>query len=351
MQILNMYHYTTKVCDYCRSFRNISQSDEFDDMKILITGAAGFLGSHLAEKYVTDGHVVYTLDNLMNGNLNNIRTLLHKKNFKFIHDDILSEDVYSRLPSDLDAIIHLAAQIHVDRSIVNPEETFKINVNGTLKILEFARMNDVQKVLHASTSEVYGSAQHVPMDENHSLSAKHPYGVSKIAADRLCYTYNETYDLGVEIVRCFNFFGPRQKDTGYGGVIAIFVSRVLQNKPPIIYGDGEQTRDYMYVEDAVDAFDRVLMAKGNPARNGMNFGSGREITVNKIAQLVIENAAVNKNLKAIHVEARPVEVQRLFADISKSNKLLGFTPKIEFESGLLRLIDWYKNYKSELWVY
>jgi UDP-glucose 4-epimerase len=320
-------------------------------MKILITGAAGFLGSHLSEKYANEGHTVYALDNLMNGNLNNIRTLLHKKNFKFIQDDILREEVYSKLPDDLDAIINLAAQIHVDRSIVNPAETFKINATGTLKILEFARMNDVKKVLHASTSEVYGSAQYVPMDENHPLAAEHPYGVSKIAADRLCYTYNETYGLGVEIVRCFNFFGPRQKDTGYGGVIAIFVNRVLQNKPPVIYGDGKQTRDYMYVDDAVDAFDRVLMAKGNPGKNGINFGSGNEISVNDIADLIIKHAAVDKNLKAIHVEARPVEVQRLFADISKSNKLLGFTPKIEFEKGILLLIDWYKNYKSELWVY
>lgn len=320
-------------------------------MKILITGAAGFLGSHLSEKYVSEGHTVYALDNLMNGNLNNIRTLLHKKNFKFIHDDIQNDEVYSRLPTDLDSIIHLAAQIHVDRSIVNPAETFRINTTGTLKILEFARMNDVKKVLHASTSEVYGSAQYVPMDENHPLGAEHPYGVSKIAADRLCYTYNETYDLGVEIIRCFNFFGPRQKDTGYGGVIAIFVNRVLQNKPPVIYGDGKQTRDYMYVDDAVDAFDRVLMTKGNPGKNGINFGSGKEITVNEIADLIIRHAAVNKALKPIHVEARPVEVQRLFADISKSNKVLGFTPKIEFENGILRLIDWYKNYKSELWVY
>ena len=319
-------------------------------MKILITGAAGFLGSHLSEKYTHDGHIVYALDNLMNGNLNNIRTLLHKKNFKFIHDDISHSEVYSKLPADLDAIIHLAAQIHVDRSIVNPEETFKINVNGTLKILEFARMNDIKKILYASTSEVYGSAEYVPMDENHPLSAKHPYGVSKIAADRLCYTYNETYDLGVDIIRSFNFFGPRQKDTGYGGVIAIFINRALQNKPPIIYGNGEQTRDYMFVEDAVNAYDKVLMAKGNPGRNGINFGSGTEISVNKIADLVIKHA-LNKELKSIYVEPRPVEVQRLFADISKANELLGFKPQIDFERGLSLLIDWYKNYKSELWMY
>src|SRR5215216_4854011 len=115
-------------------------------MRILITGAAGFLGSHLCEKYVQDGNVVYGIDNLMNGNLNNIRTLLHNKNFKFIHDDIRRNEVYHKLPNDMDAIIHLAAQIHVDRSIVNPEETFKINVEGTLKLLEFARMNNVAKI-------------------------------------------------------------------------------------------------------------------------------------------------------------------------------------------------------------
>jgi UDP-glucose 4-epimerase len=320
-------------------------------VRILITGAAGFLGRHLTERYVEGGHIVYGLDNLMNGNLNNIRSLLHKKNFKFIHDDICNDEVYSKLPTDLDALIHLAAQIHVDRSVVNPAETFKINVEGTLKILEFARMNDIGKILHASTSEVYGSAQHVPMDENHPLSAKHPYGVSKIAADRLCYTYNESYDLGVDILRCFNFFGPRQKDTGYGGVIAIFINRVLQNKPPIIYGDGSQTRDYMYVQDAVAAYDKILTAKGNPGRNGINFGSGTEISVNDIADSIIRNAAPDGSLKPIHVEARPVEVQRLYADISQANKLLGFAPQVSFETGVKMLVDWYKNYKSELWMY
>jgi UDP-glucose 4-epimerase len=320
-------------------------------MKILITGAAGFLGSYLSEKYVLDGHLVYGVDNLMNGNLNNIRTLLHKKNFKFIRGDIALNEIYSKLPNDFDAIIHLAAQIHVDRSIVNPEETFKINLGGTLKILEFARMNDINKILFSSTSEVYGSAEYAPMDERHPLSAKHPYGVSKIAADRLCYTYNETYDLGVDIIRCFNFFGPRQKDTGYGGVIAIFINRVLQNKPPIIYGDGRQTRDYMFVKDAVSAYDTVLRSRRNPGRNGINFGSGKEISINEIADLVIKHASPDKKLRPIHVDPRPVEVQRLLADISKAKKLLKFKPQFQFERGLALLIDWYKNYKSELWLY
>ena len=320
-------------------------------MKILITGAAGFLGSHLSEKYVNEGHIVYALDNLLNGNLNNIRTLLHRKNFKFIHDDVRHQEIYHKLPTDLDAIIHLAAQIHVDRSIVNPEETFNINVNGTMKVLEFARMNDIQKILFASTSEIYGSAKYVPMNEEHPLSAQHPYGVSKIAADRLCYTYNETYDLGIDIIRCFNFFGPRQKDSGYGGVIAIFINRVLQNKPPIIYGNGNQTRDYMYIDDAVEAYDKVLMSTNNPGKNGINFGSGTEISVNEIAELILKHANSDKNLKAIHVDPRPTEVQRLFADISKAKEILKFKPETDFEKGILLLIEWYKNYKSELWLY
>jgi UDP-glucose 4-epimerase len=320
-------------------------------MRILITGGAGFLGSHLAEKYINEGHKVFVVDNLLNGNLNNIRTLLHKKNFKFIHDDVRNQELYKKLPTDLDAIIHLAAQIHVDKSIVNPEETFNINVGGTMKILEFARMHDIGKILFASTSEIYGSAKYVPMNEDHPLAAEHPYGVSKIAADRLCYTYNESYNLGVDIVRCFNFFGPRQKDSGYGGVIAIFINRVLQDKPPIIYGDGKQSRDYMYIADVLEAYDKTLKSTDNPGKNGINFGSGTEYSVNEIAELVIKYASSNKNLKPIHVDPRPTEVQRLFADISKAKNVLNFQPTIEFERGIELLVDWYKNYKSELWLY
>lgn len=321
-------------------------------MKILITGAAGFLGSHLSEKYVKEGNIVYAVDNLINGNLNNIRTLLHRKNFKFIQEDIMRDELYSILPNDFDAIIHLAAQIHVDKSIVNPSETFKVNVEGTLKILEFSRINDINKILYASSSEVYGSAQYVPMDEKHPLAAKHPYGISKAAADRLCYCYNETYDLGVDIIRCFNFFGPRQKDSGYGGVIAIFLKRILENKPPLIYGDGEQTRDYMFVADAIRAYDSILKSDSNPGKNGINFGTGSEISINDVAKLIIDKCHMNSNkIKPIHVEARPVEVTRLFADIKKARELLKFTPKITFQNGIEQMVDWYTNYKSEMWEY
>jgi UDP-glucose 4-epimerase len=235
-------------------------------MRMMITGGAGFIGSHLCDKYVKDGHTVLCLDNFINGNLMNIRHLLSYRNFKLINGDIRDFDLLEKITRDVDAIIHLAAQIHVDRSIIEPRLTYETNVLGTQNILEVSRMCDVRKVIHASTSEVYGSAQYSPMDEKHPLSAPHPYGASKIAADRMCHAYVQTYGMNICIMRPFNIYGPRQKDSGYGGAISLFTKRVLSNLPPIIYGDGQQTRDYTYVEDIVTAYDTILTIT-NPWRS------------------------------------------------------------------------------------
>ena len=156
-------------------------------MKILITGGAGFIGRHLCEKYVEAGHNVICLDNFMAGNISNIRPLTHERNFKLIKGDIRDFDLMEKIMPGVDVIFHLAAQIHVDRSVVEPKTTYEINVIGTQNVLESARMYDVKKIIYASTSEVYGSAQYAPIDEKHPLAAPHPYGASKIAADRMCY--------------------------------------------------------------------------------------------------------------------------------------------------------------------
>src|SRR3989344_9046469 len=164
-------------------------------MKILITGGAGFVGSHLCKKYVTEGHTVLAVDNFISGSVNNKRDLLNHKNFKLIVGDIKNFDLLEKLIPGVDAVIHLAAQIHVDRSIIEPKLTYDTNIFGTLNVLELARMHDIKKIIHASTSEVYGSALYAPMDEEHPLNAPHPYGASKIAADRLCYAYYKTYGI------------------------------------------------------------------------------------------------------------------------------------------------------------
>lgn len=317
-------------------------------MRILITGGAGFIGSHLCDEYVKEGHTVLCLDNFMNGNLINIRHLLNYRNFKLINGDIRDFDLLEKVVRDVDVIFHLAAQIHVDRSIIEPKLTYEINVLGTQNVLEVARIYDVRKVIYTSTSEVYGSAQYVPMDENHPLAAPHPYGASKIAADRMCYAYIQTYGMDICIMRPFNIFGPRQKDSGYGGVISIFVKRVLDGMPPIIYGDGSQIRDYTYIPDTVRAFDSILNSK-ELIREPVNFGTGKEIRIIDLADEIIRLCGEEGRIKPVHVEPRPGEVQRLVAQISKAQELLGWQPKYKLEDGLREFINWYRNYKPEEW--
>jgi len=246
----------------------------------------------------------------------------------------------------VEVIFHLAAQIHVDRSYIEPALTYQVNVIGSQNILEAARLYDTRKVICASTSEVYGSALYAPIDEKHPLNAPHPYGASKIAMDRMCYAYIQTYGMNISILRLFNIFGPRQRDVGYGGVISIFTRRVLNNQPPIIYGDGLQTRDYTYIDDAVRAYDLVLK-KEEPLGEPINCGTGKEISVLDIANLITDFCGMKDKLKTVHVEPRPSEVKRLIADSSRAREVLGWESKVDFVNGLEKFIEWYKNYGFE----
>jgi UDP-glucose 4-epimerase len=319
-------------------------------MRILVTGGAGFIGSHLCEDFVAKGDYVLCLDNFMSGDLANVRALLGCRNFKLLNSDLRDFDLLEKVVSSgVDAIIHLAAQIHVDRSIVEPRLTYEVNVFGSLNVLELARRYDVGKVIHTSTSEVYGSAQYVPMDEKHPLNAPHPYGASKISADRMCHAYIQTYGLNICIARPFNTFGARQKDTGYGGAISIFVKRVLNGVPPIVYGDGKQSRDYMYIKDLVRAYSAILKSN-KTIKEPLNFGTGKETRIIDLANKIIALCGKAKEMKPVHVAPRPGEVERLVADYSKANKLLRWKPTYTLENGLLEFIDWYKNYKYEEWA-
>lgn len=315
-------------------------------MKIMITGGAGFIGSHLCDKYTNNGHMVLCLDNFMSGNLLNVKHLLNYRNFKLIKGDIRDFQLLEEIMRDIDVVFHLAAQIHVDRSYVEPRLTYEINVMGTQNVLEIARLHDAKKVIYASTSEVYGSAQYAPIDEKHPLNAPHPYGASKIAADRMCHAYIQTYGMNIAIVRLFNAFGPRQRDLGYGGVISIFTRRVLSNIPPIIYGDGRQTRDYTYITDVVKAFDLVLN-HDEPITEPINFGNGTEVSILDLANLIINSCGKKGAIEPVHVEPRIGEVKRLIADATKAKNLLSWEPEFDLEKGLMEFIRWYQNYGFE----
>ncbi len=315
---------------------------------ILITGGAGFIGSHLAEKLLKEGHKVKIIDDFSNSTVNNIRGLLNYRKFKLIKGDIRDYKLIKEITSNIDTIYHLAAQIHVDKSITESRATQEINYFGTLNMLEAMREHDIEKFVFASSSEVYGGAQYSPMDEKHPLDAQSPYAASKAGADRLCYSYFKTYGHDITIVRNFNTFGPKQKDSGYGGAISIFIRRVLNNQPPIIYGDGTQSRDYMYIKDAIEAYMLVKENKKKLAGEIINFGTGKDYTILDIANKIIRLCNKEKELKPAHIEPRPGEVQKLCADTTKVKKL-GFKPEYDLEKGLKEYIDWFKTYKDIGW--
>ncbi len=317
-------------------------------MKILVTGGAGFIGGHLCEALTSKGNNTVALDNMANANINNVRNLLNKPNFRLVIGDISDIELLRRVTRNVDAIFHLAAQIHIDRSIMYPETTFEINTMGTLNLLKVAVENDVKRFIFASTSEVYGTAQRIPMTEDHPLNPASPYAASKLAADRLCFAYHNTFNLNVAIVRMFNTFGPRQKDSGYASVIPIFIKRVLQNKPPIVYGDGKQTRDYLYIKDAIAAYLKILEDDRFVGQT-VNVGTGNEIAINDLASLIIRLSG-RKNIEVVHSSPRPGEVTRLCADINNIQSICGWKPKYTIEEALAEFVRWYQTYQEDVWL-
>jgi UDP-glucose 4-epimerase len=319
-----------------------------DKKGILITGGAGFIGSHLAQDLVNDGFPVRILDDFSTGNVNNILGLFNHKNFKMIRGSITDRELVAKATADVDVVFHLAAQIHVDRSIIEPRRTFDVNTIGTLNILDSALENNIELVVYASTSEVYGSAKYVPMDEDHPLNPASPYAATKAAADRLCFSYYNTYKLPVVVVRCFNTYGPRQKDSGYAAVIPKFIRRALAGLPPIIYGDGKQTRDYMYVKDTVKAYKLVLSSPEKLMGKAVNFGTGKEISILELANTICE--LCGRESTPVHVAQRAGEVKRLCADVSLAEKTLGFKSEYSIKNGLQEFSNWYREGRYEEWI-
>lgn len=312
--------------------------------KILVTGGAGFVGSNLSDRLIEDGHEVIVLDDLSKGTRENIRHLLDKKNFKLIEADITDKQIYLKLPRDIDVIIHLAAIINVDESYYNPERTYEVNVIGTQNLLNFARDYNIKKFVYASSSEVYGSCvDNKPMSEEHPLNPPHNYGVSKLAADRMCFAYRISYHMDVRVVRSFNLYGPKQSKEIYGGVIAKFSDKILSGRSPVIFGNGNQTRDYLYVKDIVDAYILVMNYEGE-LNEPLNFGTGKDYSIKFIAEKLIDLYGKKDTVKIEYVSARIGEVHQLVADFSKAKKLLGWTPKYDIEKGLNEYTKWFKMY-------
>jgi len=316
--------------------------------RILITGGAGFIGSHIADRLLKEGHNVLILDDFSGGDPDNIRHLFGKPGFKLLRADVRDRNVISQALHDIDVVFHLAAQIHIDKSIIDPVETIDVNVKGTLSVLDGCMQNDIEQLVIASSSEVYGTAMKPSIDEEHPLNPFSPYAASKAAADRLAFSYWKTYGMNVSILRVFNTFGPRQRSSGYGGVISIFLERVSAGLPPVIYGDGNQTRDYLYIEDTVEAYMQAMKAGKSIAGCPINIGTGIESSILEIALKVIKLQG-RANLTPVHIEPRPGEVLRLRANTKLAKEKLGFMAKWNFDEGLADFAKWYPAHGVKQW--
>ncbi|HAZ28795.1 MAG TPA: dTDP-glucose 4,6-dehydratase [Candidatus Magasanikbacteria bacterium] len=302
-------------------------------MSILITGGAGFQGSHLAERLIHEGHHVTILGTDSERAEKNIAAIGGP--VTWIRGSITDQEIVEKTVRNCDTVIHLAAHIHVDESIKNPRATVEVNVMGTLNVLEAARKYG-KRLIHGSSCEVYGAMKEgdASMDETYELRPFSPYAASKAAVDRLCFAYVKTYDMDIAIVRPFNVFGERQKDGPGGALIPILVSRALEGEPLTIYGDGEQKRDYIYISDLIDAYVLVLRTP-NLKGQVINFGTGSATSIKDIATYIGKKL----NAPIIHGPARPGEVSNFVANIEKA-KHLGFSPKISIWEGIDRYIAW-----------
>ena len=296
---------------------------------ILVTGGLGFIGSHLADELINEGHDVTIIDSEKHPS--------YKPDCKMIQGDIRDEKEVEAAAKGKDKIFHLAAQVSVAVSVEKPHLTAETNVLGTLNLLKSAVENEVTNFVNISSCAVYGEPDYLPMDEKHPLNPKSPYAASKLAAEDFCRMYHDLHGLNVNSLRLFNVYGPRQQGE-YAGVIQIFINRLKKKKHPIIFGDGEQTRDFVYVKDVVAA---TLAASRKDGCEAFNIGLGQRQTVNSIAETILKYH--NSDLRAEYQPPRPGDPKHTLADISKAEKLLGYSPRYSFDQGLTETLDWFSE--------
>ena len=303
----------------------------------LVTGGAGFIGSHLAEELASRGHTVRIADSLATGNRRNIA---HIPDAEFRQGDLADLDFARDVVAGCEYVLHQAALPSVARSVVDPVTAHRANVDGTLNVLVASREAGVKRVVFAGSSSVYGDAPVLPKRETMPVNPMSPYALQKAMGEQYLQLFTALYGLSGVSTRYFNVFGPRQDPSSpYSGVISQFATALLQNRPPTIYGDGEQTRDFTYVANVVDG---VLRACETPDANGQvfNVATGGRISLNELFQRM--KAIVGASVEPVYTAARLGDVRHSQADIGKAKEVFAYEPRVSLEEGLARTIDWYR---------
>ncbi len=305
----------------------------------LITGGAGFIGSNIAQTLVSRGENVRILDNLATGKLENIARI--RDRVEFIEGDIRDFQTVRAAVSGVDYVIHQAALPSVSRSIQDPVPTNETNVTGTLNVLLACREQKVKRFVMASSSSVYGDTPKLPKSEEMALNPLSPYATSKLAAERYAMNFYKLYGLETVALRYFNVFGPHQDPKSqYAAVIPKFITAILKGEPPVVYGDGEQSRDFTFVSNVVEANILACTAEKAPGYC-MNIACGGRYTLNQLLQMLEE--IIGRKANATYTEPRPGDIKHSHASIDLAREILNYEPKVSFEEGLRRTVGWYKE--------
>ena len=313
-------------------------------MRYLVTGGAGFIGSSTVDELVRRGHSVVVLDDLSSGKEENLVEVRNK--ITFMKGSVTDLETVQKAMHQAEYVIHLAARTSVPRSVKDPLETNRINVEGTLNVLVAARDNKIKRFVFAASSSAYGETPILPKAESMPPTPVSPYGVSKCVGELYAQTFGRCYGLENVSLRYFNVYGPRQDpDSPYSGVLSRFLAAFLDDEQPVVFGDGEQTRDFTFVDDAVQA--NLLACEAPSASGGVfNVGASGRISLNQALQIL--RRITGKNLEAKYDAPREGDIRDSQADITKAREVLGYEPAVQFEEGLARAFDWYRlNYTKK----
>ena len=304
-------------------------------MHVCVTGGAGFIGSHVADALLDQGHTVHVIDDLSTGRRRNVPA-----EATLFEQDIRSEAAAGLIAEhEYELLVHHAAQMDVRKSVDDPGFDADVNIRGLLNLMEAGVENGLQKVIFASTGgAIYGEPEYTPQDLDHPLRPVSPYGVAKLAAEQYLHYYQHQYGVETVALRYANVYGPRQNPHGEAGVVAIFARQLLTGEQPVVYGDGEQTRDYVYVGDVARANLAALSHQGNGV---FNVGTERETSVNKLFETM--RAAAGVDVSKEHAPAKPGEQQRSVLGVEQSRTTLGWEPQVSLEQGLRRTVDWFRD--------